>query len=382
MKKTFALYLSLIFVINSYGQELLKGAFTYQGFTRTYIYYVPKSYSPDKPTSLIVNLHGYSSDNLQQLIYSNFQPIADTAGFIMVLPQGTQEPVTKLKYWNPNWYPNGVDDVGFIETVIDTMSAHFNIDPNRVYSTGISNGATMSIYLACKSNRFAAVASVSGGMSTTPFCYPAYPIPVMSIFGTKDPVGSYYGDLFTIPAVDLVSFWVNENQCNPEPITRQVPNTNKFDFCNAEHQTYTGGIDGHTVEFFKVKNGGHTWPGSPLAISSNGNTCMDFIASEEIWRFFRQHSRPVSVATSIKEGVLSDNFEVYPNPSSSSFNLQFKNIVHGTYSLLDVNGKTIKNGHIDNSSISINVSDIAKGLYLVQIISPEFSGVKKVIVGQ
>lgn len=67
------------------------GTIQHGGLTRAYNVYVPSSYNPANPVPLVINLHGYSSNNWQQELYSSFNPIADTAGFIIVYPQGTTD---------------------------------------------------------------------------------------------------------------------------------------------------------------------------------------------------------------------------------------------------------------------------------------------------
>ena len=102
------------------------GSFTYGGATRDYRFYVPGSYNANTPTALVFNLHGYTSNAGQQEIYSGMNSVADTAGFIVVYPNGIGNA------WNSGFTPpynGGTDDVGFLSQLIDVMSAQYNIDP-------------------------------------------------------------------------------------------------------------------------------------------------------------------------------------------------------------------------------------------------------------
>lgn len=87
-------------------------------------------------------------------------------------------------------------DVGFLEALIDTISAHYSINPDRIYSAGMSNGGFMSHYLACSSSRFAAIGSVTGPMSNDmyEFCNPSHAVPTIHIHGTSDPINPYNGN--------------------------------------------------------------------------------------------------------------------------------------------------------------------------------------------
>ena len=90
-----------------------------------------------------------------------------------------------------------VDDVDFINTIIDWVSGEYNIDQERIYSTGMSNGGFMSYHLACNlSSRIAAIASVTGSMTkqTLEDCDPSHPTPVLQIHGVADRTVPYIGN--------------------------------------------------------------------------------------------------------------------------------------------------------------------------------------------
>lgn len=378
MKRHYFVFLLSFIPFFAFAQSTVNGSFDHDGITRTYFSYIPASYSPAQSAPLILNLHGYTSNNIQQQLYSGFGPIADTAGFIMVFPQGTNELLTQQPFWNFGIFGETVDDLGFLEALIDTISAHYNIDQKRIYSTGMSNGASMSIFMACRSNRFAAVASVCGSMSVQNPCTPSYPIPVMEIFGTSDPIGPYEGNATSQPIENVVSFWVLKNQCNPTPQITAVPDINTGDGCTAEHYLYSGGIDGHTVEFYKINNGGHTWPGV-IPIPMYGNTCMDFNASKEIWRFFRQFSRENAVG--LANVVTDTGIAVMPNPSQDQLYIQFgESVKNGSYELLNINGRLLRRGRLTQSNHVIDTSDLNVGTYFIRIEIDNYIITRKVII--
>jgi polyhydroxybutyrate depolymerase len=233
--------------------------------------------------------------------YGDFRTIADTANFIIVHPMGTTDN-TGVTHWNVGWGGSTVDDIGFTEALIDDLIATYNIDNNRIYSTGMSNGGYMSYHLACNlSNRIAAVASVTGSMNMSWFnsCNPNYQMPVMEIHGTADPTVLYT----TIP--DILDFWANFNNCNNTPIVTNMPDINIMDGCTAEHQIWENGDNGATVEHFKIIGGTHTWPGT---LFSSSGTNYDISASAEIWRFFSQFdiNGLISTSTSINDKTIND----------------------------------------------------------------------------
>lgn len=283
------------------AQTLLNRSLIHAGITRTYSLYVPASYVAGRPVPLVMGLHGTSSSGAQFAQYRSFNAIADTANFIVVYPNGTT--MLGIRFWNyGKVFGSNVDDLGFLEALIDTLSVQYSINPQRIYCTGMSNGSFMAYYLACQSERFAAIAGVTGSMSPAMLksCNPTRPIPTLHIHGTEDGINPYKGTSTMVGIDPLNLFWVNLNRCHPTPTLRVVPNRDPKDKATAEHYVYTGGINGNTVELFKVLGGEHTWPGSPMPRSKD-ITCMDFAASKEIWRFFSQHKLTSSVSTEKKK---------------------------------------------------------------------------------
>jgi len=266
----------------TFGQQTINASITHGSLQRDYILYVPASYSAGNEAPLLFNFHGYTSNAWQQAFYSNFNTVADDDGFIIVYPEGTLDN-TGTSHWNVGWGGSTVDDIGFTSALIDSISADYSINQDRVYSTGMSNGGFMSYQLACElSDRIAAIASVTGSMNMGWFnsCNPNHPMPIMEIHGTADGNVPYA----TIPSI--MDFWANFNNCNSSSIITNVPNTSTTDGCTAEHQIWENGDNGATVEHYKIIDGEHTWPGA-LAIA--GVTNQDINASEKIWEFFNKY---------------------------------------------------------------------------------------------
>lgn len=338
---------------------------------RRYRLYVPNSYT-GQAVPLVFNLHGYTSNATQQQTYSNFMPIADTAKFLMVLPEGTT--FNSSQYWNAGFGP-GANDVLFMNDLIDSLDLTYNIDLNSVYSCGMSNGGIMSYYLACNlPNRFAAIASVTGDMLNSWFnCVPNRPFPVMEIHGTADGTVPYNGDATFAHIDSVVKKWRKFNNCNPTPITTNVPDINTSDGATAINYKYTGGANGAEVELYKVNNGTHTWPGAfPI-----GTTCQDFNASVEIWRFFRKFKRN-QFTSSVKENELISSVDLFPNPASSELNLHSSNIKITSYSIFDMYGKKLAFETVNSEDhIKIETSDLDEGIYFIKVNSDDnsiFSG--------
>ncbi len=327
---------------------------------REYMLYVPDIYSGDEPVPLVFNLHGYGSNAFEQEFYGNFGPIADTANFILVHPEGLND-LGGGQFWNAFGVP-GIDDVGFIETLIDTLSAEYNIDPQCVYSTGMSNGGFMSFELACSlSNRIAAVASVTGSMAETRLavCDPEFARPVMQIHGTADPTVPYNGNgtFASIPAV--IDFWVALNECDETPQLSTIADSDPDDGTTTERFLYEDGINGNTVEHFKVENGGHTWPGALINI---GVTSQDFNASEEIWRFFRQFK--LDAPNSVLDIAFQPELKIYPNPSGGEVFVDCDARIN-QIQITDMTGRVVNQFSVQSMTVRLQLKE--KGVFIMRV---------------
>jgi polyhydroxybutyrate depolymerase len=256
------------------------------GFERTYLLYVPGSYTGRERVPLVFSFHGHGSNARQQLFYGNLGPQSERDGFVIVAPEGQgQGPGHHFNLTAP---PAGEeDDTVFTLDVLDQLEKTLCIDTKRVYSTGMSNGGAMSSVLACRAaDRFAAVAAVAAVVGGGSVCQPARPIPVLAFMGTADPIVPFAGGQVhccgnpTIPgAVETMDGWAEQDGCAPAAVEKAVADDVKL-------RTYTGCRAGTAVELYVIEGGGHTWPGASVAIASLGVATKSVDASEVIWQFF------------------------------------------------------------------------------------------------
>jgi polyhydroxybutyrate depolymerase len=272
---------------------------------RTYIVHIGRSYVPENPVPLIFVLHGGGGSGNSMPGYTGFNAIADRENFILVYPDGIEN------HWNDgresNLYTTFVentDDVGFISALIDRLLLDLNIDTERIYATGISNGGMMAHRLGCElSDRIAAIAPVAASIPANmgDIWNPSGRISVLVINGTDDPLVPWEGGdiiigdekIGTALSVDeTMEFWSEKNGCTAEPIITQLSERVADDGTSVQIEAYLECADGADVVLYRVINGGHTWPGSsPYAPESViGKTSCEFDASEIIWQFFEDHT--------------------------------------------------------------------------------------------
>ena len=121
-------FFSLCFLLtigSSYAQQTINGSLVHNGLTRTYILYIPASYSAANSAPLVFNFHGYTSNATEQMWYGDFRTIADTAGFIIVHPEGTLNN-SGVTHWNVGCGGSTVNDINFTSTLIDSIASEYS----------------------------------------------------------------------------------------------------------------------------------------------------------------------------------------------------------------------------------------------------------------
>ncbi|NOU48343.1 MAG: T9SS type A sorting domain-containing protein [Bacteroidales bacterium] len=358
------------------AQTTISGSFMHDGILRNYRAYIPAMYDPAISVPLLFNLHGYGSSNIEQELYGDFRPIADTAGFIIVHPNGTFDNLNN-RFWN-TFGSSTVDDIGFLSALIDTLGADYNIDQNRIYSTGMSNGGFMSYELASGlSDRIAAIASVAGSMVYSHFnsCNPLHPMPVLEIHGTADGTVPFEGNTLMVPIDTLLAFWVQYNHCSLIPTITPMPDIDPTDGCTAEHHVYEGGDSGSRVELFKIVGGAHTWPGSAYIIDV---TNMDISASVEIWRFFRQYDLNGIVTGIEKETSQLPTFTIFPNPGHGNFTIEFDDNSEKQITVTNLLGQVVMQFACNSVKSDFSLENI--GVYVIAVKSNDKIRTKRLIM--
>ncbi|MDH4156180.1 MAG: PDZ domain-containing protein [candidate division Zixibacteria bacterium] len=142
------------------GQALFGSAMCLDSVSRPYAVYVPSGYDSKTPTPLLVHLHGIVSRpvierNLNEYVGdSAIMATAERRGWLVLFPLGQQ---------GATWF----DEVGMtnIMTQIRAVKAGFNVDDDRVYLSGLSDGASAAFLFAMvKPDDFAAFAALNGSM--------------------------------------------------------------------------------------------------------------------------------------------------------------------------------------------------------------------------
>ncbi len=282
MLKNLYIYLSIVLIsaqtaLCATAEQIL----IHDGKTRTYRLHVPQSYRPTEAAPLVFGLHGYGGTAIGLENNTGLSNIADREGFIAVYPNAMPWGSDQKQMWNAGgaytgWWSGGVDDVGFISSLIESLSIEYTIDTGRVFVFGHSNGGFMAHHLGAQlPHKIAAIAPCAGLLAYSDFA-PGPPVSVIHFHGDEDSAVPYtglegYG--FT-GAEEGALTWAGHNGCYliPEIIR---------DDERALAQKWSSPIGAGDVVLYKLINHGHGIPND-----------SQVSAPELAWEFFENHTKP------------------------------------------------------------------------------------------
>ncbi len=246
---------------------------------------------------MFIGLHGGEGWADQFAQTNHIERLAESNGFIVVHPDGVKITGSNGEVWNGGACcgraaRENIDDVGFINALIDQLTATNEIDPHRIFAFGHSNGAIMSYRLACElSDRIVGIGLYAGtlGIDT---CQPSQPVSIIHIHGAADQ---------NIPLAGGVG---------PEGISKVdfAPPHSGFDTLAGADQcptavTSTSGaittemrapcVSGSAAMFVTIAGANHAWAGgTPLRTPTVGAAYADYDATAQIVSFLLAHPRP------------------------------------------------------------------------------------------
>ena len=243
----------------------------------------PANYQPGVKYPLLVSLHPFVLDGEAWENYSGLGAAASTRGYWVLVPTGSQP--------GPRWaVPGGldtkIDDIAWIEALIQSTAHTVCVDGGRVFAAGFSAGAAMSVGLSCELPwRFTAIAA-SGGSNLTSLCPDSDPVDALILHGSADGWAPVTGSeqVFATPMglhVDrVVETFAHRNGCASAPTVVTLTSTTTAD-------RYTS--DGHRLEYRRMRGAGHTWAGASFPLDPiTGPTDRTFSATTEVLDFFDQ----------------------------------------------------------------------------------------------
>jgi polyhydroxybutyrate depolymerase len=304
---------ALIAGISPVSAAPLKQSIRWGGAERHYLVSLPPGYSGRAQCALLLVFHGGGGNPEQVLKGSDIVDRAAREGWILVAPAGSGR-LERFLTWNVGFgfgyaMTAHVDDIGFVDRLIDVLKAAYRIDPDRIYATGISNGGILCHMLAGHlSDRIAAVAPIvatTGGRPKGRADWihppvPKHPVSVISFNGRLDrsipPEGGLQQRSWAEPVEvwsvqQTIDFWVRHDRCRPDPVTE------RNDAAQFERSAYSGGIGGSEVVQYVLPNQGHAWPGGRKGYLLGDEPTQLLSANAVMFDFFKSHLRSREAST-------------------------------------------------------------------------------------
>jgi len=162
-------------------------------------WFEPAELAEGERLPLLVFLHGYGDTGKEAFDALALRDFGRRHHVFVLAPEGTPDSHGR-QFWNAgggccDFDRSGIDHAKRIAALIDRWRARPDVDPQRVYVVGHSNGGFMAHRLACRmGDRLAAVASTGGaGPAATQPCPVMSPIGVLEVHGDRDRIVRYEG---------------------------------------------------------------------------------------------------------------------------------------------------------------------------------------------
>ena len=287
----------------NYNDNVLEFKMNWEGHERLYLVHLPSEEKMRNPTPVLFNIHGgggTAKGNIK-LTFGRFNELSKRDGFIVVYPEAIDKNwndgriLNSVKAWEEN-----IDDVGFITAIVEELKKKYNVDSDRIFTSGMSNGGFMSSRLACdRADIFRGSAILTASLSSDyfPHCNPEKPVAILVMNGTADKLVPYKGGevkVFKksrgkiISTDELISFWKDKNGCTTKKPIVELEDTVK-EGTTVSIEEYSNCNDGGSLILYKINEGGHTWPGGKQYLGKwlIGKTNRDIIACDVIWNYFK-----------------------------------------------------------------------------------------------
>ena len=231
--------------------------------TRPVIMQTPNVIDTSKSYPIVFAFHGRGGNNnswVNHLInYTN------SGEFIGIYPQGY------LESWNLGPEPSNANDVEFINLIVDELQNYDNLNFDKMYAIGTSNGSGMVNKLAIETNHFKAIAPIASQLiESLPLLNSTNPVSVLQVNGAADttiPIdgGPRLGHIF-LDAYESAELWATKFNCsqNPNIIMLGQDTLYVFDSCENEKE----------IRYLRIEDGEHNLP--------------LHILFQDVWAFFQR----------------------------------------------------------------------------------------------
>ena len=281
-------FLSFAIIVAGCKNESTTDPFNFanQDFSkRSYVISIPDNYNPSDPSPLLFAFHGYSINGKDTQELTDFDKLGKSQRYIVIYPNSFED----KGYWTDGCSCHGleemgIDDVLYVDYLIDKIKKEYSIDTTRIYAMGISNGAAFVQHLACRrAEKFAAFSSYIGSMRTllAKHCSPKKPVNMVIMNSTEDQDahwdGKESGPFAFLSIPDLFKKWAGFDGCSDSLSSEILPD--KVSHIEVEKIKYVECSSNKELVLYKIIDGVH-------ALYRN----EEFDFSVETINFFNKHT--------------------------------------------------------------------------------------------
>lgn len=237
--------------------NLLHASFTQDGMHREYLVKLPENRDPARTYPVVLAFGGKGDSATSFRSYAGLEQ-ATAGGAIIIYAQGVDNSWAGAPYASTTM----AQDIAYVRTAVDDVTAHHGGDRGRVYAVGMSNGGGMATALGCHAPELVdATASVAGAYydPTVTGCNPRGGVPALIIHGTNDTLMNYWGGTrhgaHYQGAYAAFESIAARNHCTVPAVNQVHEHPNSTTFRPAFCATPT--------EFVRIGDGGHEWSYTP-----------------------------------------------------------------------------------------------------------------------
>ncbi len=283
--------------------------------TRYFKIYIPRALGSGVPMVILFHHENSGMDSIFDEVYGGFAEwpaLAESEKFILLIPNGTNTETGNTFGENQDWNDcrkdsevkkklGSSDDIAFVDKLIKWSEQNLDIDKNRIYAAGISDGGLMVYRTAIElGDKIAGAAVFLANLPADSECAePIRPLPIFIMNSTDDPLVPYYGGQLLGDRGSLMSseqtlnYWIGLNYLNTQKRTNKyLDDINPDDNSRIIQNKFDRPLDNPSVVFYVVTNAGHTIPSIKHAVPSSfsniyGSQNRDIESVKEAWKFLR-----------------------------------------------------------------------------------------------
>jgi len=255
--------------------QLVDGTLTERQFTVVW----PDAQNNSLKLPLVFGFHG-AGGSAEQFIYNpTLDSLISNGDFIGIYPNGHSYAGNNGGYWNQWNEPTNANDVEFVNLIIDTLLNFSNINFEKVYAIGYSNGAGMVNLLGKQTDVFKAIAPLfSQQLISTGNILNNSTLSVFQLNGEIDDVIPLNGGNTDVgefmSASSSALNWASNFNCD----IFGIATTDNWNNIIIESILYGNCDNSHEVKKLVAIGQGHEIGNYPEEIMYN-----------EIWNFFKNH---------------------------------------------------------------------------------------------